>query len=292
MVNIFLQNGYATTNVTEMKDEIKELIQAIDDSLKKKVDEKEKWQKYIDKIRKKARDNKELVDSFIEKAVFMVTVKKTTFIKPAGGFEYTPRCIVLPVKKKEILIGDEVCTTPASSKLYPVKTFFEKVKEEIANISRKIPEKESKLAELKNKAATILDNLAKLVQSSESGESESNTNNTNTAIGANRIELNKMIKYYKKQLKTVNSDIEQYEEEVEFLRRQVEYLSMACQCISEQLTYYGLIQENTEEEKNTEEEPSAPSSKLRELQEMFDEGLITEDEYKKTKEQILINLFR
>ena len=268
-----------------MKDEIDSLAHDLNDSIKNNTSIQKLWKKYLIKIRSDAKKNRKRVVNFDKHSKFYITLKKTTFIKEFGGFEHTPICIILPVQKKNVLIGQQICTTPSFKRLYPVSKLTLELLKELENLTHKINEEEATLSELNTKHKTLVDLLAKIATIIAEHNDDDGSSDSYNDKPYDEDRLNELMNLYKRQIKELNRTIKDTEEGIVTLRKREKSLRIAYNCILEQMKYYRIPPPKIA--KDEKAAPGSPLTKLRELKKMLDEGLINQDNYDATKKKIL-----
>ena len=264
-----------------MKDDIDSLVSDLTEAEKNGSSIQKHWREYIKKIRNDANKNHKKALAFVKGGKFYVTLKRTTFIKEFGGFEHTPICIVLPVSKKSVLIGQQICTTPSFKRLYPVSKFIVELMKELENLTYDIGEDQKTLEDLNEKHKTLVDLIAKIVATITAHNDNSNSDSNNSY---DEDKLNGLIMLYKRQIKDVNAQIKDVEKAITLLRKREKVVLLAHDVIIEQMRYYRIPVPNIGEEKDVSD---STISKLRELDKMLKEKLINQKDYDTAKKKLL-----
>lgn len=259
----------------KLKEEINEIINEIKKQETKNSDQRDKWDKYIEKIRKSAKNQPTTVENFNKDATFYITLQRTTFIRKRGGFEHTPMCIVVPVNKKYILVGDQLCTIPSMKRLVMVKEFASDLNKEITQLKEAIALQEKELEKSKEEQKQLVELLAKVMESLPEYE---NDNYKKDEFN----KLNSLINLYKKQIREINKKIKTEQDKLDLLKSREKYLLITNDFLDKQLIFYGL-KENAEE--NIKISPL--TEKLKELNKLRKEGLINQKDFDNAKERLL-----
>lgn len=275
-LNAFPKDPVIPASEAKLKEEINEIIREMKNEAGKKVDQREKWDIYIRKIRKDANLRSSAVEKFNKQAGFFITLKRTTFIKSVGGFEHTPMCIVLPVQKNKILVGSQLCTTPSMKRLYPLKDFMIDLHKEIADVKTNVAEMDEELEKLKKDHKALVESLAKVMEALPEYE------NNEAKIDEYR-RLTGLIDLYKKQIRDITSKIKRQEAGLKIVKDREKHLLIANDFINSQMTFYGLIEDPDAE--NAQQTPLA--AKLKELDNLLKQGLITQEDFDKAKAKLL-----
>ncbi len=280
---------YVSHNIM-LKDELNSLVNDIDDSLKSSTSIQKLWKRYLIKIRGDARKNHKRVKGFIKNGQFYITLKRTTFLKEFGGFEHTPICIILPIQKKNVMIGQQICTTPSFNRLFPVSKFTVELSKELENIDFDIDSEQKYLTELNAKHTVFVDLIAKIV-ATIAWYNNLNDYDREQCKYKDRYKrydeerLNELIRLYKQQIRELNAFIRKVECSIVHLRKREKNLRMSHDFIIEQMKYYQIP--IPQKSGNDNIAPDSSLVKLRELKQMLNEGLIDQSDYDSAKKKIL-----
>lgn len=282
-MTVFSAPGQAKASYSKLKfqKEINELVEEFEKENSKNRSFLSKWEKYIEELRGKALKRQKAVDDFIQKSKFYITLKRNTFIKKRGGFEYTPMCVILPViyDKKIILIGDQLCTSPKMKRLYPLKEFFEDFQEEVKRTESETSELAESFKKIKDEIKEQENLLTQAINMLPEYE--------NDQLKKDKyLELKNLIEVYKTRIHDLKKQLRKQNKVYKKQKDRNSILKTLDKIIKDQIKFYKLSPEF-----KTENQTVSPLAKrLKELNKLLKDGLITKKDYDKAKQKLLTEI--